>query len=279
MKGGGYYIPEAKEKFTENFTIEFDLVPFNVNNLDYLYNMNFMFISGTMSNPNEGGAIPGKAGTNITPGYDQIDWTNWSEKTEGYKDRGSAAYQFKADQSYHIAFWVQKQRIRMYANEKKLLDLPRGLIDGYVYNIFRIQTTDELIPLISNFRIATGLPDIRNKLITEGKLITYGIRFDVNSDKLKPESSATIKEIAQVLKENPAVKVKIVGHTDSDGNDQANMDLSKRRAESVKKSLFRDFDIANERMEIDGKGESQPLAPNDTAINKAKNRRVEFIKL
>ena len=274
MSGGGFYIPEAKDKFTDNFTIEFDLYSTNTYNTPYLYNTNFIFVSGTLSNPNEGGAIPGKAGTSVTPGYETIDWTNWAESADGNVANG-----FKAEEKYHVAFWVQKQRIRLYANDKKVLDLPRGLIEGYVYNIFRFQTTDEITLFIANFRIAAGLPDMRNKLINEGKLVSYGIQFDVNSDKIKPESFATIKEIAQVLKDNPTVKIKIIGHTDSDGDDASNMDLSKRRAASVKAELSNTWSIDAARLETDGKGESTPLAPNDSGINKAKNRRVEFIKL
>ena len=280
MTNGGYFIPEAKEKFTENFTVEFDLIPMNVNpGTDYLYNVNFILVSGILDNPNEGGAIPGKAGMSMTANVDAIDWTNWAESVGGYKDNGSGKFIFKTNEKYHIAFWIQKQRVRMYANDKKILDLPRGLIAGYVYNIFRLQTTDELKPLITNFKIAAGLPDMRNKLITEGKLVTYGIQFDTNSDQLKAESYGTIKEIAMVLKENPTVKLKIIGHTDSDGSEVSNLDLSKRRAVSVKNELSKTFAIDASRLETDGKGESQPLAPNDTGINKAKNRRVEFIKL
>ncbi len=279
MIGGGYYIPEAKEKFTDNFTVEFDLYSTNTYKTPYLYNTNFIFVSGTLSDPNEGGAIPGKAGTSLTPGYETIDWTNWSESAEGYKDNGNTPFGFNAEEKYHVAFWVQKQRLRMYVNDKKVLDLPRGLIDGYIYNIFRIQTTDEITLFIANFRIAAGLPDMRNKLITEGKLISYGILFDTNSDKIKVESAPSIKEIATVLKDNPTVKVKISGHTDADGADEANLDLSKRRAESVKNELVKTHVIDAGRLETEGKGETQPIVPNDSGINKAKNRRVEFIKL
>jgi len=276
---GGFFIPEAKEIFTDNFTVEFDFVPMVTGSSENMYGIDFFIVSGSLDKPNEGGAIPGKAGTKVTAGYDQIDWTNYSEKDEGYKDHGSSVFQFKTGQKYHVAFWVQKQRLRMYADENKVLDLPRGLIADYIYNIFRIETTDEATPLLSNFRIATGLPDMRNKLLTEGKLISYGIQFDVNSDKIKPESFATLKEIAQVLTDNPALKIKIVGHTDSDGDDAANLDLSRRRAASVKTALNQSFSVDNSRMETDGKGKTQPIAPNDNAVNKAKNRRVEFLKL
>jgi outer membrane protein OmpA-like peptidoglycan-associated protein len=71
----------------------------------------------------------------------------------------------------------------------------------------------------------------------------------------------------------------IVGHTDADGNDESNLDLSKRRAASVKASLAKEFGINEIRMETDGKGESEPIDNNTTSAGKANNRRVEFIKL
>ena len=81
---------------------------------------------------------------------------------------------------------------------------------------------------IGNLRLAVGAPDTRNKLLTQNKWVTHGILFDVNSDKIKPESYGSMKEIANVLKENTDLKVKIVGHTDADGNDASNLDLSKQ---------------------------------------------------
>jgi outer membrane protein OmpA-like peptidoglycan-associated protein len=276
---GGYFIPEAKEAFTDNFTIDFDFVPLSASGLNYLDGLDFYLISGTLDDPNEGGAIPGKAGTKVSPGFDAVTWTNYSERDEGYKDRGSSAFEFKVNEKYHIAFWVQKQRLRMYANEQKILDLPRGMIAGYEFNIFRIQTNDDSAPALANFRIAAGLPDLRNRLLKDGKIISYGIAFDVNADKMKPESYSTLKEIAAVLGENNTLRVKIVGHTDADGNEEDNLDLSKRRALSVKNELVARFGIGADRLEADGKGESAPLAPNDSQVNKAKNRRVEFINL
>ncbi len=82
-----------------------------------------------------------------------------------------------------------------------------------------------------------------------------------------------------MLKENEAVKIKIIGHTDSDGDDSKNMELSKKRAESVKNTLANDYEISSARVEIDGKGESVPIGKNDTPEGKAQNRRVEFIKM
>lgn len=275
---GGYYVPYTKEDFTDNFTVEFDIVPTNVVGSETIVGIDFFFLSGDVDNPGYGGQ-PGQAGFKIQPDYEFVFWNNWSEAREWQGDNGQVSFTFNADEKYHLSFWVQKQRVRVYVNENKILDVPKALQANYKYNIFRIETTDDANPIISNFRIAAGLPDMRNKLITEGKLISYGITFDVNSDKIKSESFATIKEIAQVLKDNPTVKIKVVGHTDSDGDDKSNLDLSQRRALSVKNSLVNDFSIDETRIETDGKGESEPIAKNDSGVNKSKNRRVEFIKL
>jgi outer membrane protein OmpA-like peptidoglycan-associated protein len=88
-----------------------------------------------------------------------------------------------------------------------------------------------------------------------------------------------MKEIATILKENPAVKIKIIGHTDSDGDDAKNLDLSKRRSISVKNALVNEYGIEALRLDTDGKGETEPISDNTTAEGKAKNRRVELIKL
>jgi len=101
----------------------------------------------------------------------------------------------------------------------------------------------------------------------------------VNSDRIRGESYGTLKEIATVLKENATVRVRIVGHTDADGDDAANLDLSQRRAAAVKAVLTSEFGIDAARMETDGRGETEPAAGNDTPAGKAANRRVEFVKL
>jgi outer membrane protein OmpA-like peptidoglycan-associated protein len=275
----GYYIPEVNDPFTDNYTIEFDLLILSEVGTQIPSLFDLYFLSGELANPALG-SQPGQAGLKIQPSYESIFWNNWSEAREWQGDEGQVNFGFKTMEKYHISFWVQKQRVRMYINDQKVLDLPRGLQANYTYNIFRIDdNSEETTPMISNCRIAAGMPDMRNKLISEGKLISYGIYFDVNSDRLKPESAPSIKEIANVIKDNPDIRVKIVGHTDSDGADDSNLDLSKRRAESVKNELVKNYGIESSRLETEGEGETQPIAPNDSGINKAKNRRVEFIKL
>jgi outer membrane protein OmpA-like peptidoglycan-associated protein len=169
----------------------------------------------------------------------------------------------------------------VYLNQEKVWDVPRALATSAKLNsvlFFLPGVEPNMEYYLANVRVATGAPDTRNKILTEGKWVSHGILFDVNSDRLKGESYGSLKEIANVLTENADVKVQIVGHTDSDGDEAANLDLSRRRAASVKTALATQFGIDAGRMDTDGKGESQPVDKNDTPAGKANNRRVEFIK-
>ena len=107
-----------------------------------------------------------------------------------------------------MALWYQKGRVRLYQDQNKLFDLPKAFTFQGV-KMDRIRFEDGAA-MVTNIRIAVGAPDMRNKLLTEGKLVTYGIYFDVNKDVVKPESYSTLKSIAAILTENPDVKIKIV---------------------------------------------------------------------
>lgn len=178
----------------------------------------------------------------------------------------------------HISIWVQNTRMRLYVNQTKVFDVQRAFLPNAKIRQFRIFTGYSCLVYMSNFRVADASEDNRSKLLTEGKIISYGIYFDSGKDKVKPESYGALKEIATILKDNPDLKIIVVGHTDSDGNEKSNLDLSKRRAANVKNALISEFSIASDRIDTDGKGQSEPIEPNTSVENKAKNRRVEFIK-
>jgi OmpA-OmpF porin, OOP family len=185
---------------------------------------------------------------------------------------------------FHVAMWIQKQRLRLWINGEKVYDIPQAIAPQAVFNHIGFWTADNsdednVGVYVSNIKVAQGTPDMRSKLITEGKLVTHGILFDVASDKIKPESAGVLREIATVLKENTTVSIKIVGHTDSDGDDAKNLDLSRRRSAAVKQALSKDYRIEESRMQTDGFGESKPVSANATKEGKTQNRRVEFIKL
>jgi OmpA-OmpF porin, OOP family len=269
-------------RLPENYTIEFDIVPIKGEE-GSMTGWECRLIQAMNPKAWDGGSRPGKAGMAFGVEYYGRPYSNtYINGDEGnglelssYKD--DKAYWQKLNEKYHIAIWVQKARVRIYQNEAKLFDFPKAFPVASV-KLDRLRY-DEGAAMITNVRIAVGNPDTRSKLLTEGKLVSYGIYFDVNKDVVKPESYGTLKEIAAVLNENPDVRIKIVGHTDADGADATNLDLSKRRAASVKNELVKTFGIDESRIETDGKGETQPVATNDTPSNKALNRRVEFIKL
>lgn len=266
----------------DNYTLEFDVIPI-AGTEGRMGGWSFRLMKCINQKSWDGGAVPGNAGFAFGVEYfgrpyyraynNQLDGEFWDQKGNNDDEKN---YQ-KKDQKYHMSVWVQKTRVRIYQNETKIFDVPRAFPDLAV-KMDRLRF-EENAAMVSNIRIAVGAPDTRNKLMTEGKLVTYGIYFDVNKDVVKPESYGTLKDIAAVLNEVPDIKVKILGHTDADGQDAANLDLSKRRAASVKAELAKSFGVNADRLETDGMGESQPVAPNDTPVNKALNRRVEFVKL
>ena len=279
MIGEGCVALDEGIKLPDNYTIEFDVIPYTVNedNVSFEYGF-YLYSAQNPKDLNEGGAVPGyNGGIKMSFGY-RATYSAYNE--EGYTISGEKEdAKMEAGKKYRLSFWVQKTRLRVYQDQVKIFDLPKVFKPGMICNQMRFELWGESAPMITNFRIAAGLPDMRSKLITEGKLVSYGIYFDVNKDVVKPESYGTLKAIADVLKENPSVRIKIVGHTDADGADKSNLDLSKRRGESVKTELTKSFAIDASRLEFDGMGESKPIAPNDTQANKALNRRVEFIKL
>ena len=204
----------------------------------------------------------------------------WETKVVNKKENSS--WVIPENPFVKISIWRQKTRLRVYMNATKVWDVPRALEPDVPYRVLfstDIRFLDDRELFITNMRVAKGQPDTRNKLLTEGKFVTNGILFDVNSDKIKAESYGVLKEMGQVLIENPAVKVRISGHTDSDGEERANLLLSQRRAAAVKDALSKDFGIDAARMETNGFGEGKPIDNNSTAAGKANNRRVEFTKL
>ena len=293
MSQDGFFQPDFVKDMPDNFTLEYDIFTRYASNNILSYNFSIYasenprkdFAEANFQNGiyfNWYGGTP-NAGFII---YENGEEFNKNENL-AVKSLDCLGENNEEASNVHFAIWRQKNRLRVYINELKVLDLPQAFNPKLKYNAFKFgskymnyssaDNKDEY--MVSNIRYAVGTPDARSKLITEGKLVTRGILFDVNSDKIKAESYGVLKEIGTVLKENPTIKVKIIGHTDSDGDDAKNLDLSKRRAVSVKNALNTEFGIPATQMETDGKGETQPSDPNTTPQGKANNRRVEFVKL
>lgn len=117
------------------------------------------------------------------------------------------------------------------------------------------------------------------KAIAEtGKVTLYGIQFDFNQSTIKPESEAVLKEVGSLLQKQPYLKLMIQGHTDNVGKPAYNLELSKKRAESVKIYLVEKFKVDGARLTTEGFGDTKPIAKNDTEQGRAQNRRVELAK-
>ena len=115
-------------------------------------------------------------------------------------------------------------------------------------------------------------------LAATGHVEVPGIFFDTAKSELKPESDAAIKEIVKLLQANAALKLWVVGHTDSVGSPEANMTLSNARAAAVIQALTRKNGIDPKRLAPFGNGPYAPVATNDSEEGRAKNRRVELVK-
>jgi len=183
-------------------------------------------------------------------------------------------------QVWHFRIMGNKKYLKLYVNELRVGNVPnadfvRGnKIHFYLYN----PGSDEI--LMDNFRVAEGGKKILyDALLANGRVATQGIYFDSGSDKLRPESTPTLKEMGQMLQEHTDLRLLIEGHTDDQGDEAYNQDLSQKRAASVRAYLVSEYGIDGSRLESKGFGESKPVSPNTTAEGRQNNRRVELVRL
>jgi outer membrane protein OmpA-like peptidoglycan-associated protein len=195
---------------------------------------------------------------------------------EGWSKLGEGRVKIQYGKLNRLAVWYQDSRIRMYVNDQRAVDLNQVELKPWSRALLDF-TSDSPVEL-GTVRIAESMPDISQVLTSTGKYVSHAIQFDTGSDQLRPESINVIKEVAAALQKQPALKLRIEGHTDSTGDAAKNLDLSKRRTESVKDALVK-MGIGADRLTPEGFGQTKPLAPNDTPQGRAENRRVEFVKI
>lgn len=123
-----------------------------------------------------------------------------------------------------------------------------------------------------------GPLELKEALDKDGRVILYDILFDYDQATLKQESDKQLQHIVTLLIQNPDLKIEIQGHTDNEGEDEYNLTLSEQRANTVLQYLQL-FGISTDRLLAKGYGESQPVSTNDTEEGRAKNRRVELVKM
>lgn len=282
LSGKSIFYPILEKKLPENYTITFDM---HITGVD----------KKTSSNAYLKIVLSDTEGFNKGPNWCMVELSpcqfissrgvveKVANKKREFRNLIGKDYRGAIVGNSRISIAVNKTRMRVWLNENKLIDIPRLLPSGA--NVFKLETSglrdmaDKDEVYITNFRIGAAGEDNRSKLITEGRLSTNAILFESASAELKGSSYAVISQIAQVLKENADVHIKIIGHTDGDGPDGSNLTLSRKRAQSVKQAMITAYGIDGARIQTDGMGENQPIASNNTTDGKAQNRRVEFVKL
>lgn len=185
-----------------------------------------------------------------------------------------------AERPVHIAISVDGQHVKAYANEKRVFNAPNANL-GRGNKIFINMNgwSAEEPRMIANVRIAAGGKKLYEALSEKGRVATQGVLFDTGSDRIRPESTPTLKEIGTMLKEHPDLKLMIEGHTDNVGVAANNQSLSEKRAEAVRQHLIKTYGVDESRLQSKGFGASKAATTNDTPEGRQQNRRVELVKV
>lgn len=179
---------------------------------------------------------------------------------------------------HHYALSFNRRAIKVYMDAKRVANIPNMSEKPAKVKFFARGPEDNSATHLKNIRMAKGAVPLYDKLMTEGKIITYGITFDVGKATIKPQSMGTINEIVGLMKKHPDLKFSVEGHTDNTGNASMNRSLSEARARAVCDQL-RQMGIEGTRLAAKGHGMSRPIDSNDSPEGRARNRRVELVRL
>lgn len=184
------------------------------------------------------------------------------------------AFSFPEESRYLSAEWVREKGniyVSLYV-AKESFDQFKETKD----HVLMLLDVIEIKPMETKM-VVVPAEEMALNIDKTGRAILYGIYFDTNSTVIKPESKETLAQIQKLLSTRKDLKLYVVGHTDNVGGFDYNMDLSRRRAESVVNALGTQYGIDRNRLSPAGVGLLAPVAPNSTEEGKAKNRRVELV--
>ncbi len=167
---------------------------------------------------------------------------------------------------------------KVYLNSTRVGQLNGLVFDHQTKLTVDLPNADENGALISDIRIASGGKKLWDGLMANGRVATQGILFDVSSDRIRGESTPTLNEIGDMLKQHADLNITIEGHTDNTGTPTGNQTLSEKRAASVRQYLIDNYQIDAGRLKSAGFGSTKPVASNDTPEGRQNNRRVELVK-
>jgi len=176
-----------------------------------------------------------------------------------------------------VSISFNHRALKVYLDDARVLNIPNMDYNPLGLTFAYHNPTGDHLGYIKNIRVAKGAVPLYDKMLTDGKIVTTGIRFDVNASTLRPESFGVINEVVNLMTDNPELNFSIEGHTDSDGGEELNQALSEARAKAVMDEMIK-MGITPSRLRYAGHGQSMPIAGNDTPEGKAENRRVEFVQ-
>lgn len=248
------------ETLPDRFTIEFDL------NIGALHLSTYVFPAVLDDRQMNTSQYPGNYFVfNSDPG---VAGLGRESRTQTHRLR---------DELTPVRIHVDGSYVKVYLNEQRISNIPNAEIPRSDRVRFLMTARQESQAYLGNLQIAAGGGDLYDVLSTEGRVATRGILFDFNSDRLKAESTPTLREIGEMLQDHAEMSLLIEGHTDSEGDDAYNQELSQRRAQSVVAYLVAEYGIAAERLASEGFGEAMPVADNATPEGRQQNRRVELV--
>ena len=188
-----------------------------------------------------------------------------------------------SNRPYRVRMEADGRYVKLYLDEQRVANIPNADFGRANKLIFEFQANNDsegkaAPPLLGNLSINAGGKPLYEALSTSGRVATQGIFFDVGSDRIRGESTPTLKEIGEMLKEHADLKLTIEGHTDNTGDPAANQALSLKRAQAIVSYLTATFGIEASRLLASGLGATKPAASNETPEGRQSNRRVELVK-
>ena len=252
---GSFYVP-LSEPLPDRFTLEFDYIGPGATGWD----LNVAF------SPEE-----------ERPTYVRVSTHTGGLDGGGVKSMSQTSRDL-ANTVFPVRVMVDGNYAKVYLGDKRVGNAPNAKLGRANKILFKVGADEKNPMFIGNIRVAAGGKKLYEALAEKGRVATQGIYFDTGSDRIRPESSGTLKEIGTMLKEHPELKLTIEGHTDNVGAAPANLTLSEKRAAAVRQNLVDSYQIDGARLQAKGLGQTKPAAPNDTPEGRQQNRRVELVK-
>ena len=179
----------------------------------------------------------------------------------------------------HCQIMADGKYMKVYVNGTRVSNFPNTKFGRSDKIRFYVSADAEKPVMFGNFRAAASGKKIYDALMANGRVATQGILFDSGSDHIRPESTPTLKEIGQMLKDHADLKLMIEGHTDNTGDKASNQTLSEKRAAAVQDYLSTQYGVDGARLQSKGFGDTKPVSSNDTPEGRQNNRRVELVKM